>query len=170
MNFINFASMNTEYIEDLVFGERLLISETADKTELDDNIRCARALLENFPDMTIIIREHILEFHHRNPEYIINGEIGDRKGIHSEKGISDAFKRGVEQGCRVIVLDLDMHMSEKLLHPNQIAKYISWRPDFAEFAIHTCYVVYRGRAVEIGCEIQEREQIAMVLEKLKAKQ
>ena len=86
-------------------------------------------------------------------EYIINGEIGDRKGIHSERGISDAFKRGVEQGCRVIVLDLDMHMSEKLLHPNQIAKYIFWRPDFAVFAIHTCYVVYRGRAVEIGCEV-----------------
>ena len=37
--------MKTEYIEDLVFGERLLISESADKTELDDNIRCARTLL-----------------------------------------------------------------------------------------------------------------------------
>lgn len=95
-----------------------------------------------FEDMSIVIREHILEFKLKNPEYLINGEIGDRKGIHSEKGITDAFKRGVEQGCRIIVLDLDKHMSNKLLHPTQIAKYIAWRPDFVAEVIHTCYVVY----------------------------
>ena len=97
--------------------------------------------------ISIVIRRHILEFKLKNPEYLINGEIGDRKGIMSEKGITDAFKRGVEQGCRIIVLDLDKHMAGRLLHPNQIAKYISWRPDFSAEMIHTCYVVYRGLAV-----------------------
>lgn len=101
--------MKKEYIEDLVFGERLLISIDA-----------------------------------------------------------DAFKRGIEQGCRVIVLDLDMHMSEQLLHPNQIAKHLLWRPDFSNEQIHICYVVYRGRAVEIRSELRTRAQISAVLEKLKA--
>ena len=164
------SGMKKEYIEDLVFGARLLISADADKTELEDNIRCARSLLANFEDMSIVIREHILEFRLKNPEYLINGEIGDRKGIHSEKGITDAFKRGVEQGCRIIVLDLDKHMSERLLHPTQIAKYIAWRPDFVSEIIHTCYVVYRGKAVMISSDLQERDEIALVLEKLKAEQ
>lgn len=160
--------MKKEYMEDLVFGERLLISIDADKTELNDNIRCARTLLESFNDMSIVIRRNVFEFKIRNPEYLINGEIGDRKGIHSERGIADAFKRGIEQGCRVIVLDLDMHMSEQLLHPNQIAKHLLWRPDFSNEQIHICYVVYRGRAVEIRSELRTRAQISAVLEKLKA--
>ena len=84
--------MNKEYIEDLVYGARLLISVDADKTELNENIRCARTLLESFPDMSIVIRRNVLEFQFKNPEYLINGEIGDRKGIHSERGIADASK------------------------------------------------------------------------------
>lgn len=162
--------MKKEYIEDLVFGARLLISADADKTELDDNIRCARTLLNCFGDMSIVIRKHLLEFRVKNPEYLINGEIGDRKGIHSEKGITDAFKRGVEQGCRIIVLDLDKHMSRGLLHPTQIAKYIAWRPDFIAEMIHTCYVIYRGKAVMISSALKERDKIALALEKLKAEQ
>jgi len=162
--------MNKEFIEDLVFGARLLISLDADKTELDDNIRCARTLLSDFPDMSIIIRPHVMEFRHKNPEYLIDGEIGDRKGIHSEKGITDAFKRGVEQGCRIIVLDLDMHMSGKLLHPTQIAKFLIWRPDFNEEQIHSCYVVYRNRAVLVESTVLDRNEIAAILDKLKAEQ
>ena len=49
--------MNKEYIEDLVYGARLLISVDADKTEMNENIRCARTLLDSFPDMSIVIRE-----------------------------------------------------------------------------------------------------------------
>lgn len=160
--------MDKEYVEDLVYGVRLLISIDADKTELKDNIRCARTLLETFHDMSIVIRRNVIEFKFKNPEYLINGELGDRKGIHSERGIADAFKRCVEQGCRVIVLDLDRHMSGQLLHPNQIAKHLLWRPDFSDAAIHLCYVVYRGIAVEVRSDMRTREEIAMVLEKLKA--
>ena len=68
------------------------------------------------------------------------------------------------------MLDLDKHMAGRLLHPNQIAEYISWRPDFSAEMIHTCYVVYRGLAVEISSEMQDRDRIALALEKLKAEQ
>jgi len=126
--------------------------------------------LKHFTEVSIVIRSHILEFNVKNPEYLVNGEIGDRKGIHSEKGITYAFKKGVEQGCRIIVLDLDAHMSHKLLHPNQIAKYIAWRPDFDEILIHTCYVVYRDTAVAIKSSNNTRQDIARILEKLIAGQ
>ncbi|MBQ0077568.1 MAG: hypothetical protein KBS55_02910, partial [Bacteroidales bacterium] len=56
----------------------------------------------------------------------------------------------------------------QLLHPNQIAKHLLWRPDFSEAAIHLCYVVYRGCAVEVRSDMRTREEIAMVLGKLKA--
>ena len=40
--------METDYLLDEVFGERLLISRKADKNELSSNIRAARAILIKF--------------------------------------------------------------------------------------------------------------------------
>ena len=37
--------METGFLLDEVFGERLLISETVDKRELNSNLRAARAIL-----------------------------------------------------------------------------------------------------------------------------
>ena len=55
------------YIFDEIYGERLLISTHADKTELADNIRVARVLLQCFDDLNIRINEHLLAFRHKNP-------------------------------------------------------------------------------------------------------
>ena len=57
--------METDYLLDEVFGERLLISYNADKNELNSNIRAARA---------------IYCIGHKNPEYTICNDLGDRKG------------------------------------------------------------------------------------------
>ena len=57
-----------DFIVDKVFGERLLISKLADKSELDENIRVARVLLNCFDDMKIRVNEHLLVFGHKNPE------------------------------------------------------------------------------------------------------
>ena len=97
---------NNGFIIDELYGERLLISIRADQTELNDNIRVARVLLDCFKDMFIIINEHLLTIGHKNPEYTINGKLGDRKGIESENGIKSAFRKAKEQGCKVVVLDL----------------------------------------------------------------
>jgi len=83
------------------YGDRLKICEGADVTELEDNIRCAMSILDSIPDTYITIRRHVLEYGVKNPEYIINGLIADRKGIMSEKGISAAFNKGIKQGCKV---------------------------------------------------------------------
>ena len=80
-----------DFFSDTIYGERLLISKNADQTELNDNIRVAHVLLSCFEDMYIRINEHLLTIGHKNPEYTINGKLGDRKGIESENGIKSAL-------------------------------------------------------------------------------
>ena len=46
-----------DFIEDEIYGQRLLISVNADQTELNDNIRVARVLLSCFDDMYIVIKK-----------------------------------------------------------------------------------------------------------------
>ncbi len=89
---------NKDFLIDEIYGERLLISLRADQTELNDNIRVARVLLSCFDDMYILINEHLLTIGHKNPEYTINGKLGDRKGVESENGIKSAFRKAKQQG------------------------------------------------------------------------
>jgi hypothetical protein len=156
------------YKADTTFGNRLLINEHADQSELADNIRAAKSLLDSFADMVIKIREHVLIHGVKNPEYEINGLIADRKGIKGEKGITSAFKKAIMQGCQTVVIDMDMHMGTRPLPSNQLSKYIDWRRnDFESETIKECYVIYRGRAILIDKSFKSRVEIANELEKLK---
>ena len=100
----------TDYIEDELYGQRLLISVHADQRDLNGNIRAARAILHSFADVTIIINAHTMSFGHKNPEYTIDGQLGDRKGIMGERGITAGFKSAKKQGCKIVVIDLDEHI------------------------------------------------------------
>jgi hypothetical protein len=146
-------NLNTEYLEDEIFGDRLLVSVRADQTELNDNIRVARVLLRCFDDMYIIINEHLLTIGHKNPEYTINGKLGDRKGVESENGIKSAFRKAKKQGCQVVVLDFDMHMSESILKTRKIISGLLGRhEDFTDGSFSECYVVHREKAVVLKAE------------------
>ena len=143
-----------DFIVDEVFGERLLISKLADKSELDENIRVARVLLHCFDDMKIRINEHLLVFGHKNPEYTINEKLGDRKGVESENGIKSAFRKAKEQGCMTVVLDFDMHMSDSVLKTKKIASGIYGRhQDFTCGSINECYVVHYSKAVVVKSDV-----------------
>ena len=140
--------------EDDVFGNRLLISNSAHSDELKDNIRAARSLLGSFSDMTMKIREHILVENQPNPEYEINGLIADRKGIESEKGVANAFKKAKKQGCEAVVIDLDMNMRQQPLRDIKLAKEIYFRHmDFEDGLIKECYIVYHDKAVRIDSSL-----------------
>ncbi len=82
----------SDYIEDEVYGQRLLISVNADQRELLSNIRAARAILHSFIDVTIIINAHTMSFAHKNPEYTIDGQLGDRKGINGGERNNSRFQ------------------------------------------------------------------------------
>ena len=139
-----------DFVEDEIYGERLLISIRADQTELEDNIRVARVLLNCFDDMFIRINEHLLTIGHKNPEYTINGKLGDRKGVESENGIKSAFRKAKIQGCKTVVLDFDMHMSESILKTKKIVSGLWGRhEDFMDGSLDECYVVHNNKAVVV---------------------
>lgn len=105
---------------------------------------------------------------HKNPKYLINGLLSDRKGIHSPKGASDAFRKAIKQGCESIVIDLDKHLGKKPIPIGQLSKYIDWRrADFERNIIKECYVVYRNKAVVVNKTHSNRGAIAEELEKIK---
>lgn len=144
---------NEEFLIDEIYGERLLISVRADQTELSDNIRVARVLLRCFDDMYIRINEHLMVIGHKNPEYTINGKLGDRKGVESENGIKSAFRKAKQQGCKVVVLDFDMHMSESILKTKKIVSGLFGRhEDFSEGSLEECYVVHNSKAVVVNAD------------------
>ena len=144
---------NNGFVIDEIYGERLLISICADQTELKDNVRVARVLLNCFNDMFIIINEHLLTIGHKNPEYTINGKLGDRKGVESENGIKSAFRKAKQQGCKVVVLDFDMHMSESILKTKKIVSGLFGRhEDFSRGNLEECYVVHNSKAVVVKAD------------------
>jgi SPP1 gp7 family putative phage head morphogenesis protein len=166
--FIRICEENKGCFNDELYGNRLKISKDADKTEVQDNIRAAYAMLESFPEMVIKVRENVLEHGVKNPEYMINGLIADRKGIESPKGIQSGFKKAIKQGCQVVVIDLDMHMKDKKLPVSELAKYINWHStDFEEGTIKECYVIHQGKAVKITADEKGKDTIASIIEKLK---
>ena len=139
---------------DEVFGERLLIHKHADQSELNENIRVARVLLNCFVDINIRINEHLLFFGHKNPKYTINEKLGDRKGVESENGIKSAFRKAKEQGCQTVVLDFDMHMADSILKTKKIASGIYGRhEDFTSGSINDCYVVHNSKAVVVKTDV-----------------
>ena len=143
-----------DFAVDKVYGKRLLINKKADQSELKDNIRVARVLLDCFDDINIRINEHLLVFGHKNPEYTINEKLGDRKGVKSENGIKSAFRKAKEQGCQAVVIDFDMNMANAELKTKKIVSGIIGRHnDFKSGSITECYMVHNSKAVVVKPEV-----------------
>lgn len=138
-------------VPDEIYGNRLLISKQADQSEIVPNTRAARALVSSFPDMTMQIRKDVVGFQVKNPEYLINGMIADRKGILSPNGVVSGFNKAIKQGCSAVVIDLDMHPERfKELQSIKMASAINNRHmDFENGTIQECYVVFNNKAVRI---------------------
>lgn len=155
------------YRQDEKYKERLLISNTADSKDLDSNIKVSRSLLSSFPEMTIKVRPHVLERGVSNPELEINGMLADNKMINGEKGVTAAFKKAIKQGCQVVVIDLDARL--KRLNPFELTKYVYRREaDFINETIKECYVVFKGKAVKITPNTQNRNEIQKALKQLES--
>lgn len=104
--------------------------------------------------MRVKINPYLIADGHKNPEYTINGLTADRKGIMSEKGVTSGFKKAIEQGCRSVVIDLDMNMKGEPLRDKKLAKEMYFRhSDFENGIIKECYIIYNGKSVVVnsGC-------------------
>lgn len=165
----------SQYTIDNTYGERLKISVQADQTEVEENTRAVHSLLSSFPKMNMQIRKHVYEAGVKNPEYLINDNIADRKGIESPNGVASGFNKAIKQGCSVVVLDLDMHPDKfKQLPSIKLASAINNRHfDFENGIISECYIIYNGKAVKIttdffsGDKRLTKERIRTELEKIK---
>ena len=136
-------------ITDKEFGRRLLISTAADKKDLKANITVAKVLLKKNSDMHIQIRENIPDGR-KNPEYLINGLISNRKSIESENGVTNGFSKAIEQGCSSVVIDLDTYFIYHYVKADKLASKIANRHnDFTKEVIKECYISYKGKAIMI---------------------
>ena len=157
---------NSLYIHDAIYRDRLLISTNADSRDLAGNIRAARAILNSFPDTYIVINAHFLKLSHKNPEYVIDSRLGDRKGIMSEKGVTAGFKSAKKQGCKIVVIDLDEHIWQ--VRSFELSKYIARRKaDFTNGLIEACYIVFDGKAVVVNAKEQTRSEMEFFINELK---
>lgn len=164
-----------EYKPDPDYGKRLMVSTKADQTEVRENVRAAKAILDTYPDTNIKIREHVRAYGVKNPEYEIDDLIADRKGIESPNGVASGFNKAIKQGCSVVVLDLDMHPDKFRQLPSiKLSSAINNRHlDFKNGTISECYVIYNDKAVKItpdffsGDTRQTKERIRAELEKIK---
>ena len=125
--------------------------------------------------MNMQIRKHVYEAGVKNPEYLINDNIADRKGIESPNGGASGFNKAIKQGCSIVVLDLDMHPDIfKNLPSIKLASAINNRHlDFGNGIISECYVIYNDKAGKITTDFfsgdtrQTKEKIRAELEKIK---
>lgn len=152
---------------------RLRISLSADNNDLVDNITTANSLLNTFGDMKITIREHYALPHVKNPEYMINGMLADRKSVKDYSGISNAFKNARSQFSEVVVIDLDKDFERKRLDFYEVRKELNFRRrDFVDNSIKECYFVYNKKAVKIDRTILDdkgfisKERLEVELKKL----
>ena len=162
------------YYLDPKAGERLKISYHADVDELNDNISAARDLLTSIPSSVVEIRPHSNVPGVKNPEYLINGVIADRKGVEGYDGIISGFRSAITQGCHAVYIDLDAHLSSMPLNVSRLTSKIYGRhADFEKGIMESCFVRYHGKVVEIPKTVfsknttQTKEGIADILEKIK---
>ena len=156
-----------EYNPDSDYGKRLMVSTKADQTEVIENVRAAKAILGTFPNTNIKIREHVRAYGVKNPEYEIDGLTADRKGVMSEKGISDGFSKAIKQGCKAVIIDFDMHMSEREIKYREVAKRLIWRrEDFESNRIVRCYIIKNKRAICLDKHQLDKNILMELLKKL----
>lgn len=136
-------------IGDIVYKDHLSnlkINVNADVEDLGDNVRTGRIMLKNFPEMDLGILDHL--FGRKNPEYRIDGLVGDAKRIE-QWSASSAFNDALGQGASVAVIDL-FKLENKRLNANELAKSIVNRhTDFLNYRISECYVVWKDKVVRI---------------------
>ena len=84
------------------------------------------------------------------PKDFIEDEIYGQRLLISVNGIKSAFRKAKLQGCKVVVLDFDMHMSESILKTKKIVSGLFGRhEDFTEGELDECYIVHNRKAVVV---------------------
>lgn len=107
-------------------SKKLDVSIYAHDIDLDDNIRVAKYLIDEY-GLKITIRPHIDSWivkGHKNPEYLINNKKGERKTPISVN-YKKSLKKANEQECEIVVIDLSVNGEDIDVAYNKIVSILS---------------------------------------------
>lgn len=107
------AKVNTEYMKlnapyDEAYkaknGKKVFANIYADEGDKIKNIETAMIVADKL-EKDVFVRPHIEVQNHKNPEYLIDGKLADRKE-QSGKNISSNLNSAKKQGCKTVVFDI----------------------------------------------------------------
>ncbi len=113
LNMDHKAKVNAEYMKlnapyDEAYkskkGNKVYSNIFADETDKIANIETAMVIVEKL-ERNVFVRPHIDVQNHKNPEYLIDGELADRKEQRG-KNISSNLSSAKKQGCKKVVFDI----------------------------------------------------------------
>lgn len=141
------AKVNTEYMKlnapyDEAYkaknGKKVHASIFADEGDKIKNIETAMVVAEKL-DKDVFVRPHIEVQNHKNPEYLIDGKLADRKE-QTGKNVSSNLNSAKKQGCKTVVFDISEDYPYSLEYfKNQLKGHISahYKNAFDEIIIVT---------------------------------
>ncbi len=91
-------------------GKKLEVNIFADQKDLAENLRAGKIIVEELK-LNVIIRPHLdgrLIVGKKNPEYLINNKIGERKAPESTN-YKKSLKKANDQECEIVVIDLSIN-------------------------------------------------------------
>lgn len=88
-------------------GKKVDVSIYAHDVDLEDNLKIATTIVENL-EVNVLIRPHLdgrLVLGRKNPEYLIDGKIGERK-TPTTLNYNKSLSKANAQECEIVVIDL----------------------------------------------------------------
>lgn len=100
------------------FADQNKTKKTNKQNSLQENFEAAKLIADNFDDVEIKIRPHAENVEtgfgdtgRRNPEYLINGRVGDLKKIEGNSCYNGYNSAKNKQHCKVVVFRIDTEVS-----------------------------------------------------------
>lgn len=147
LNMDHKAKVNAEYMKlnapyDEAYkaknGKKVHANIFADESDKIANIETAMIIVEKL-EKDVFVRPHIEVQNHKNPEYLIDGKLADRKE-QKGKNISSNLNSAKKQGCKTVVFDISADYPYSLEYfKNQLKGHIlaHYKDAFEEVIIVT---------------------------------
>lgn len=129
---------------------KIFVHENADMNDMAQNLEEAKHIIDaGFHHIKhIVINHHIIENDLPNQEYTFIYQnktrlYGDRKGVEGASGITNGFRRAVNEQCdKVLVIEFNSNFKRNILKIDECAKNLCGRiDDFKNGLIVECYII-----------------------------
>ncbi|REC47862.1 MULTISPECIES: minor capsid protein [Chryseobacterium] len=152
LNMDHKAKVNAEYMKlnapyDEAYkaknGKKVYANIFADDGDKIKNIETGMIIAEKL-DKDVFVRPHIDVQNHKNPEYLIDGNLADRKEQRG-KNISSNLNSAKKQGCKTVVFDITDEFTQSVeFFKNQLKGHLKahYKDAFTEI------IIIKGKTAE----------------------